>query len=65
MTLPTHIRGHHGARRRLRIVKNTPIALATCEFCKSLFSSRQPLEDDAEAEMKNAFDRHECSGEES
>lgn len=50
-------------RRTLRILKNTPIALAICEACNSQFHSRQPLEDDAEAEMTQAFDAHECSGE--
>ncbi len=44
----------------LRIVKLTPIALSFCESCNMEFRSREPIEDDAEAEMKKAFATHHC-----
>jgi len=47
--------------RNLRIVKLTPIALSFCEFCNAEFQSMQPIEDDAEAEMKKAFETHTCN----
>jgi len=47
--------------RNLRIVKLTPIALSFCESCKAEFKSMQPIEDDAEAEMKKAYERHTCN----
>lgn len=46
----------------LRIVKLTPIALSVCNSCKTEFTSHAPVEDDAEAEMKIAFDTHRCCG---
>jgi len=48
-------------RRNLRIVKRTPIALSFCESCKAEFQSMQAIEDDAEAEMKKAFETHTCN----
>jgi len=48
-------------KRNLRIVKLTPIALSFCESCKAEFKSMQPIEDDAEAEMKKAFETHSCN----
>lgn len=45
----------------LRIVKLTPIALSFCASCKAEFTSTAPVEDDAEAEMKRAFDAHRCN----
>jgi len=47
-------------KRNLRIVKRTPIALSTCESCNMQFQSRQPVEDDAEREMREAFQAHKC-----
>ena len=47
-------------KRTLKIVKHTPIAIAICESCRLEFKSHQPVEDDAEAEMKAAFEAHEC-----
>jgi len=47
-------------KRDLRIVKRTPIALGICERCNLQFSSNQPAEDDAEAELWAEFDNHKC-----
>ncbi len=47
-------------KRNLRIVKRTPIAIGICESCNMQFTSHQPIEDDAEAEMRAAFDAHKC-----
>jgi hypothetical protein len=47
-------------RPNLRIVKLTPIALSFCESCKVEFRSTQAIEDDAETEMKKAFETHTC-----
>ncbi len=44
----------------LRVVKLTPIALSFCCSCKMEFTSKAPVEDEAEAEMKKAFDTHRC-----
>jgi len=49
------------AKRNLRIIKLTPIALAICESCNMQFTSHQSIEDDAEAEMKTAFNSHTCN----
>jgi len=51
------------AKRNLRIVKLTPIAIGICEFCNTQFKSHQSIEDDAEAELKTAFDSHTCQHE--
>src|SRR5215472_15209912 len=48
-------------RRNLRIVKLTPIALSFCESCKAEFKSTQRIENDAETEMKKAFETHTCN----
>jgi predicted nucleic acid-binding Zn ribbon protein len=48
-------------KRTLKIFKLTPIALSECESCGEQFQSRQAVEDDAEAEMRTAFDTHKCS----
>jgi signal transduction histidine kinase len=45
-------------KRILKIVKLTPIALSQCESCDAQFQSRQPVEDDAEGEMRTAFEKH-------
>jgi len=50
-------------KRNLRIVKRTPIAIGICESCNMQFESHQPIEDDAEAEMRAAFDAHKCKRE--
>ena len=47
-------------KRDLRVVKRTPIALGICERCNLQFSSNQPAEDDAEAELWAQFDNHKC-----
>lgn len=47
--------------RTLRIVKPTPIALSLCDSCQAEFKSMQPIEDNAEAEMKKAFEAHICN----
>ena len=44
----------------LKIIKLTPIALGICESCNMKFESLETLEDDAEIEMKTAFDAHTC-----
>jgi NMD protein affecting ribosome stability and mRNA decay len=46
--------------RKFKIVKLTPIALASCERCNTTFHSYQRIEDEAEREMKALFDRHSC-----
>jgi hypothetical protein len=46
--------------RKLRIVKLTPIALASCDRCKLTFHSYQHVEDAAEREMKVLFEVHDC-----
>jgi hypothetical protein len=48
------------ADRKLNIIKTTPIAIAVCESCKAQFQSQQSIEEDAEREMKRAFDAHKC-----
>jgi hypothetical protein len=48
------------AKRILKIVKLTPIALSHCESCDAQFQSHEPVEDEAEAEMRTAFEKHEC-----
>ena len=50
-----------GMKHNLRIVKLTPIALSFCESCKAEFQSMQPIENDAEAEMKKVFETHTCN----
>jgi hypothetical protein len=49
------------AKRLLKIVKLTPIALSHCESWDEQFQSRESVEDDAEAEMRTAFEKHQCS----
>ena len=46
--------------RKFKVVKLTPIALASCERCNTTFQSYQRIEDEAEREMKALFDRHNC-----
>jgi hypothetical protein len=47
-------------KRDLRVVKRAPIALGICERCNLQFTSDQPAEDDAEAELWAQFDNHKC-----
>jgi hypothetical protein len=47
-------------KRSLRIVKRTPIALGICEACNMEFHSKQPVEDNAEKDMKIQFNKHKC-----
>ncbi len=49
--------------RNLRIVKRTPIALAICESCNMQFHSKQPVEDNAEIDLKIQFSKHKCKPE--
>ena len=47
-------------KRKLRVVKRTPVALGVCELCNSQFHSNKVLEDDAESDMQSQFDSHKC-----
>ena len=47
-------------KRDLRFVTHTPVALGVCERCNLQFSSDQPAQDDAEAEIWAQFDNHKC-----
>ena len=47
-------------KRDLRVIKRAPIALGICERCNLQFSSNEPAEDDAEAEIWAQFDNHKC-----
>jgi hypothetical protein len=47
--------------RKFKVVKLTPIALASCERCKTTFQSYQRVEDEAEREMRALFDTHNCA----
>jgi hypothetical protein len=47
--------------RTLRIIKRTPIAIGICEHCNAQFKSKQPVEEDAEAEMMAQFETHKCT----
>jgi hypothetical protein len=49
------------AKRNLRIVKRTPIAVAICESCNMQFHSKQPVEDNAEIDLKIQFSKHKCT----
>ena len=51
------------AKRSLRIVKRTPVALGICEACNMQFTSKHRAEDDAEAEMRFLFNAHVCKPE--
>ena len=46
-------------KRKLRIVKKTPVVLGVCERCSSEFSFRLSGQD-AEVGIKAAFDAHKC-----
>jgi len=48
-------------KRSLRIVKRTPIALAICESCNVQFHSKQPVEENAEIDLKIQFNKHKCT----
>jgi hypothetical protein len=45
-------------KRELELIKLTPIALGRCRGCGRQFTSMQAVEDDAELEMRTAFDNH-------
>jgi hypothetical protein len=47
-------------KRKLKIIKGTPIALASCERCHAEFQSYERVEDEAEREMRALFDGHRC-----
>jgi len=44
----------------MKVIKRTPIALASCERCHAQFHSYSRIEDEAEREMKQSFDEHRC-----
>jgi hypothetical protein len=46
--------------RKLRIVKPPLPAIGICEACNSQFKSCKRSQDEAEDEIKAAFDAHEC-----
>lgn len=52
------------AKRRLRIVKKTPIAQGVCERCGSEFGSVLSGQA-AETEVQTAFDKHTCKPQDS
>jgi hypothetical protein len=55
-----HGGGHGMPKRKLKIIKLTPIAMSVCESCNMQFESRESVEDDAETEMKAEFHAHTC-----
>jgi hypothetical protein len=46
--------------RKLKIIKRTPIALASCERCHVEFQCYERVEDEAERDMRAFFDGHRC-----
>jgi hypothetical protein len=46
--------------RKLRIVKPPLPAIGICECCNAQFTSSKHSQDDAENEIKAAFDAHQC-----
>lgn len=46
--------------RKLRIVKPPLPAIGICEACNSHFTSSKRSQEEAENEIKAAFDEHEC-----
>ena len=46
--------------RKLRIVKPPLPAIGICEACNLQFTSNERSQEDAEREIKAAFDAHEC-----
>jgi hypothetical protein len=52
-------------KRRLRIVKPPLPPIGICERCNTQFKSSKVSQDDAEEEIKAAFDRHKCDPRES
>ena len=47
--------------RKLRIVKPPLPAIGICEACNSQFKSSKRSQDEAESEIKESFDAHECN----
>ena len=47
--------------RKLRIVKPPLPAIGVCEGCNSQFKSDKRSQDEAEIEIRAAFDAHECT----
>lgn len=47
--------------RKLRIVKPPLPAIGICEACNSRFKTSKRSQDEAESEIKEAFDAHECN----
>lgn len=47
-------------QRKLRIIKPPLPAIGICERCNSQFKSSKVSQDDAENEIKAAFDGHSC-----
>jgi hypothetical protein len=50
--------------RRLHVVNDSPPLLAVCERCNARFKSGSLKAEDAEKEVKAAFDAHECESDE-
>lgn len=46
--------------RKLRIVKPPLPAIGICEACNSQFKSSKSSQDEAESEIKAAFEAHDC-----
>ena len=51
--------------RKLRIVKPPLPPIGVCEGCNSQFKSNNRSQDEAEIEIRGAFDAHECNPSES
>jgi hypothetical protein len=51
--------------RKLRIVKPPLPSIGVCEGCNSQFKSDKRSEDEAEIEIRAAFDAHDCNPRES
>jgi len=46
--------------RKLRIIKPPLPAMGICEHCNCRFRSSKTSQDEADAEIKAAFDAHDC-----
>jgi hypothetical protein len=47
--------------RKLRMVKPPLPAIGICEACNSQFTSNERSQEEAEKQIKAAFDSHECT----
>jgi hypothetical protein len=48
--------------RKLRIIKPPLPAIGICEHCNRRFRSSKISQDEADAEIRAAFDAHDCKG---